>query len=107
MSQAEIHATVERGQVVAVQITYEGGWEAWARGRRQPVRGDALGQMVIEPDCGGPCEISLRYTGGTERLVTRGLSLSAMLVAAAFAWPGRRRPTGAAGSQRNHSLTSA
>jgi hypothetical protein len=91
MSEAEIRATVDRGQVIAVQVTYEPGWEAWANGRRQTVRGDALGQMVIETECSGPCVISLRYTGGKERIVTRAMSLAALLVAIAFGWRGRRR----------------
>ena len=91
MSAADIRATVEPGQVIAVQVTYERGWEAWGNGKRRRVRGDGIGQMVIEPDCTGPCEISLRYTGGTERVVTRAISLAAMLVAVAFAWRGRRR----------------
>jgi hypothetical protein len=93
MSEAEIRATVERGQVVAVQVTYDSGWEAYANGKRQPIRGDAIGLMAIEPECTGPCEISLRYTGGTERVVTRAMSLAAMLAALAFGWlGGHRRP---------------
>jgi len=60
MSEAEIRATVERGQVVAVQVTYDPGWEAYANGKRQPIRPDAIGLMAIEPACDGPCEISLR-----------------------------------------------
>jgi ribosomal protein S6E (S10) len=91
MSEAEIRATVARGQVIAVQVTYEPGWEAWANGRRLTVRGDAIGQMVIEPERTGPCVISLRYTGGKERVVTRAMSLTALLVAIAFGWRGRRR----------------
>ena len=91
MSEAEIRATVDHGQVIAVQVTYDPGWEAYANGKRQPVRGDAIGLMVIEPDCHGPCEISLRYTGGTDRVVTRAMSLAAMLVALAFGCLGRRR----------------
>jgi hypothetical protein len=46
--------------------------------------------MVIEPPAGGPCEIELRFTGGTARTVTRGLSLLAMLAAALYAVAGRR-----------------
>jgi hypothetical protein len=93
-SEANIRATVDRGQVVAVQETYDPGWEAWANGRRQPIREDALGLMVIEPDANGACEIRLRYTGGTARMVTRALSLAAMLLAAIYAWCGRRRWAG-------------
>jgi hypothetical protein len=89
LSEAEIHATVERGQAIAVQVTFDPGWEAYANGKRQPIRGDAIDLIVIEPDCHGPCEISLRYTGGKDRVVTRAMSLVAMLVALAFGWLGR------------------
>ena len=86
LSEAEIDATVSPGQVIAVQVTYERGWEAWANGKPQRVFGDAIGQMVIEPDCLGPCRISLRYTGGWEHRATRAMSLAAMLVAAVLGW---------------------
>ena len=91
MSEAEIRTDLDAGQVIAVQITYDAGWEAYTNGRRQPIRGDAIGLMVIEPDCNGPCEISLRFTGGTETVVTRAMSVSAVLVVLAFGWLGRKR----------------
>jgi len=86
LSEAEIRATAEPGQAIAVQMTYERGWEAWANGRRQTVRGDGIGQMVIEPDCSGTCEVLLRYTGGWEHILTRSLSLSALLAAGVYCW---------------------
>lgn len=97
---AQIRATVTRGQVVSVQETYDPGWEAWAAGRRQRIREDALGLMVIEPDCYGACEITMRYTGGAARAVCRLLSVLAMLFAGVYAWraahpsrlTGRARP---------------
>ncbi len=91
LSEADIHAVVEPGQVVAVQVSYDRGWEAWANGRPQRIRGDSIGQMAIQTDCQGPCDISLRYTGGTEKLLTRTVSMAAMIVALVFAW--RRRQT--------------
>jgi len=91
LSKATIRATVHPGEVVAVQETYDRGWEAWANGKRLPIRQDALGLIVIDPDSSGPCEISLRYTGGNTRIVTRALSLAAMLAAVAYVWIGRRR----------------
>jgi hypothetical protein len=90
MSEAEIHAAVAPGQVIAAQVTYDPGWEAWANGKRRHIRGDGLGLMVIDPDCNGPCHISLRYTGGLARLLTRGMSLAASLAAAVFALCNRR-----------------
>jgi len=53
--------------------------------------------MVIVPQCQGPCEISLRYTGGPEHAVTRGLSVAALLLAMVYGWRGR--PLKAAWSQ--------
>lgn len=89
MSEAVIRAEVQPGQVISAQITYEKGWEAWANGKRQRIRGDGLGQMVIEPECAGPCEIHLRYTGGYEQTLTRVLSAAAVAFALLY-W---RRPT--------------
>jgi hypothetical protein len=86
MSEAEIEATLRPGQVIGVQVTYERGWEAWVNGKPQRVFGDAIGQMVIEPDCLGPCHVWLGYTGGWEHRATRGMSLAAMLVGMALGW---------------------
>src|ERR1039457_2643857 len=91
MSEAEIEATLRPGQAISVQVTYERGWEAWANGKPQRVLGDAIGLMVIEPDCLGPCQVSLRYTGGWEHRATRAMSLAAMLVGIAVGGRGRRR----------------
>ena len=82
MSEAAITADLSPGQVVAVQVTYEPGWEAWSNGHRQAIRGDAIGLTVIDTDCSGPCQISLKYTGGPERTITRTLSLLAALISA-------------------------
>jgi hypothetical protein len=92
-SAAQIDTVLGPGQVVAVQETYDPGWEAWANGHRQPIRPDALGLLVIEPDCSGTCEISLRYSGGIARLAGRGVSVLAMLFAAIYAWRATCRPS--------------
>ncbi len=86
LSDAEIHADTAPGQVVSVQVTYDRGWEAWSRGRRLAIRRDGLGQMIVEPPGPGPCDITLRYTGGWETAVQRGMSLFAMLIAGVYAW---------------------
>ncbi len=91
MSEAEIRATLAPRQVIAVQVTYERGWEAWANGKPQRVFGDAIGQMVIQPDCLGSCRVLLRYTGGWEHRATRAMSLAAMLLAMALGWRRRRK----------------
>ncbi|HWD00190.1 MAG TPA: hypothetical protein VG456_25700 [Candidatus Sulfopaludibacter sp.] len=91
MSEAEIHAKVEAGQVIAAQVTYDRGWEAWVNGRRQPLRRDGLGLMVIDTDCRGSCDVALRFTGGWEHVLTRLLSLTATLIAIGYAVWSRRR----------------
>ena len=87
---AEIHAEAKAGQVIAVQETYDPGWEAWVNGRRVPIRPDALDMMVIDPPASGACEISLRFTGGAGRAADRVLCLLAMLAAAGYAARGAR-----------------
>ena len=96
MSEAEIEATLRPGQVIGVQVTYERGWEAWVNGKPQRVFGDAIGQMVIAPDCVGSCQVSLAYTGGWEHRATRAMSLAAMLAAIVLGWRGRRPKRGTA-----------
>ncbi|MGO9229902.1 MAG: hypothetical protein ACLQKA_11945 [Bryobacteraceae bacterium] len=91
LSEAEIEAAPGPRQVISVQVTYRRGWEAWANGRRLRVYGDGIGQMVIEPDCSGPCHFWLRYTGGWEHKATRAMSLAAMLVAMVLGWRGRSK----------------
>lgn len=83
-NEAEIHAEVNAGQVVAVQETYDPGWEAWVNGQRAPIRKDALDMMVIDPPAVGACTISLRYTGGTGRAADRILCLLAILFAVGY-----------------------
>jgi len=87
-NETKIHAEVKPGQVIAVQETYDDGWEAWANGRRASIRADALGLMIIDPPASGACEISLRYTGGAARSVARWLSLVGVLFAMGYAVQG-------------------
>ncbi len=92
-SAARIEADVGAGQLLAVQVSYSAGWEATANGRPTAVTRDAIGQMVIE-GCAGPCEVSLKYTGGAERVWTRAASLGSMLVVALLVAVRRRRLAG-------------
>lgn len=71
---AVIRGDIPRGRVVSTHVTYHPGWTAYAGGRRQPLMADGLDQLVIRPDCGGPCEIRLVYDGGAEARVTRAAS---------------------------------
>jgi len=89
MDQAEIRTTATPDQRISVQITYERGWEATANGHAVAIRGDAIGQLVIAPGCDGPCNITLHYTEGNERIATRGMSVAAMLAALLWAFRGQ------------------
>jgi hypothetical protein len=91
---AKIRATIGPHQVVAVQESYDPGWQAWANGKRQRVRCDALGLMIIEPGCRGPCEITLRYTGGLARNAARILSFAITLLLAVLFIAETRRSEG-------------
>jgi hypothetical protein len=63
---AAIHAQLEPGEAVSVQVTYTPGWRALVNGAPQRVGRDGLGLILLEPDCRGPCEITLVYDGGFE-----------------------------------------
>jgi len=80
---ASISANLNRDQILTVQISYHPGWEATANGRACRVSKDNLGQLVVFPDCEGPCAVRVAYNGGTEMLVARSvcwLSLAGGLV---------------------------
>ncbi len=63
---AVIHADLRPDHLLSVQITWDQGWSVWANGQPRGTRADALGQMVIEPRCSGPCTVELSYDGGAE-----------------------------------------
>jgi hypothetical protein len=71
---AEIEATLRPEQVVSVQITYHPGWRALANGKSCPLFSDGLGQIVMEPNCGGACKLELIYDGGFEMQAAKILS---------------------------------
>jgi len=76
---ALIQATVHKGQVVSVQTGYHRGWHARANGHSAAIRRDALGFLIIEPQCEGTCQIELIYDGGWEYKLLRCLSLFTLL----------------------------
>ena len=89
-----IVADVAGGQAIAVQVTYDAGWQATEDGHRLRVRKDGLGLMVIEPDRPGRAEIELYFEGGTERRIcsvvsaAMGLGMIGLMI-----WPWVRRDT--------------
>lgn len=71
---AVVTAEMEEDQIVSVQVSYHPGWRASVDGRPRRVYADHLGQLVVEPECDGPCTIELVYDGGLEMRVARILS---------------------------------
>ncbi len=76
---ASIAGTFAPEHVLSVQVTYDPGWRATVAGSLRPILQDKLGQMVIAPNCAGPCTIDLHYDGGVEQQSARWLSAAALL----------------------------
>lgn len=79
-------------QVLSVQITWHPNWSAVADGRRVPLRRDGLGQMIVEPGCNGPCEISLSYDPGLEMIIARTACVLVLLLPPLIALRRRQSP---------------
>jgi hypothetical protein len=58
---AAIAGNVGPGQVISVQVSYEPRWRAMVNGKAQSTRADALGLLVIEPECNGRCTVDLQF----------------------------------------------
>ena len=56
-----IRGRYDRSLVVSVQIPWHSSWRATANGRPRKISQDALGFMVISPECDGDCDIRLRF----------------------------------------------
>lgn len=82
--QAVVETEMRAGQVLSIQISHHPGWRASCGARPLPVRGDALGQLVVGPGCEGHCTVLLDYNRGLEGRLTSLASLGAL--AAAPAW---------------------
>jgi hypothetical protein len=68
-NRATVEANLAKPQVLSLQISYDPGWRATANGAAIPTQKDALGFLVLEPDCLGSCTIDLVYDGGMQRRV--------------------------------------
>ncbi|MBL8230420.1 MAG: hypothetical protein JNL98_18160 [Bryobacterales bacterium] len=73
-----IAGALRRRDVVSLQVSFHRGWSAMAGGRRVPVRADGLGQMIVEPECDGPCTVDVFYDGGLERRICGLLPAAAL-----------------------------
>ncbi len=69
-----IVTSLQPSQIISLQITYDPGWRAYSNGHRAKIGKDGLGMMSIDPDCDGPCSVSVEYTGGWARAVCSVIS---------------------------------
>jgi hypothetical protein len=86
-SRGVVHATMKPGQVLSVQVSYVPGWKAKAKGREVPVAKDAIGLMVLSPNCDGPCEVDLEFGLTPEAEICRTLSILVLLAVVGQALP--------------------
>jgi hypothetical protein len=77
--EAVISARMEKADLLSIQIGYHSGWKASVDGQPRRVRGDNLGQLVVEPECDGACTVALQYNGGIESAWARLLSIGTLL----------------------------
>lgn len=89
--QMTIHASTTPDELVSVQETYDKGWRAEVKGSARPVTADALGMMVIEPQCSGPCTIDLVYDRTAERIGTDVAAAAGVLIPLVSAVLSRRK----------------
>ena len=92
--QARVVADLSEGKLLSVQISHHAGWRASANGKPRRVYADALGLIVIEPECAGHCVVELTYDGGLEMTVSRIVSYSTILLGLGWALSARARTSG-------------
>jgi hypothetical protein len=85
-----ISTTASRGQAISVQVSYHPGWHATVAGRDCPLKPDALGLIWLTPECSGPCEVQLDYSGGWELRLSRLMSYAALAALLAILFVKRR-----------------
>jgi hypothetical protein len=83
-SAATVTAEMRPEQILSVQISWDQGWNALVDGRPVTIRGDRLGQVVIEPHCNGLCRVEMTYDGGAEGRWARRIQRAAF--AAGVIW---------------------
>ena len=84
-SAARVRTSLDRDDLVSVQVAWFPGWKAFVRGRRKPVFPDGLGFLVIRPECEGNCEIELFWTGRPDLPFAAVVSLAALVFTALLA----------------------
>jgi hypothetical protein len=91
--EARVETSMSEGDVLSIQETYDSGWHATVNGAARPVTPDALGMMVVDARCSGPCVVDLVFDRTAERIIARiGLAIGALIcIIALFGMPLKRR----------------
>jgi hypothetical protein len=89
---ARITASLAPSDLISVQVAWFPGWKAFIGGRAIPNGPDGLGFELLRPQCSGPCEITLRWTGNRDRIPSALVTLAALLLAAFLIAGSRRLP---------------
>ena len=74
-AQARITSELRPGDLISVQVSYHPGWHALVNGSERRIDSDAIGLMVIHPECTGACVVDLVYDGGLEMKIARVVQL--------------------------------
>jgi hypothetical protein len=102
---ARIRASLERGDLVSVQVAWFPGWKATVMGQARAVSADGLGFIAIRPDCAGPCEITLEWDGRPDLPVAACVSGCSLGLAAVLLFRNRlgaRRVPEKVGASKQH-----
>ena len=86
---ASIHADLTRSDVISLQVPWFSGWKAWVGDRRIAITADGLGFQVLHPQCEGPCDITLRWTGRPDHIPSALVSLGTLALLGWLAWRNR------------------
>jgi hypothetical protein len=73
-----IAATVNPPNVLSIQLTYDSGWRATAGGHALATGRDALGFLVVFPQCTGECSIDLEFDQGPLRRILLAIDLTTL-----------------------------
>jgi hypothetical protein len=77
---AVIAAELRPGDVISAQVSYHPGWRARVNGAERGAESDALGFLVIHPECAGSCVVELLFDGGIERKIARLMLIVSIIV---------------------------
>jgi hypothetical protein len=84
-----VHAPVQEGQSVFLQVTFDSNWRAYVDGRRVPVRRNPLGFMTIDAPAGSQ-NIQLEFPMPFSNKIGYALLLMSFLVMGGLVYLGRR-----------------